>query len=129
LLDRGAVVCYSGTTAQRAQQTLEVLVAQLRDLRLGIDGDELRRLKVQIRSSLVMQQESCRARAGAIAGDWFHLGRVRTLDEINDQITALTVESINDFLRQYPVLDLDLVTLGPQPLELPVYGISAASVG
>jgi predicted Zn-dependent peptidase len=129
LLDRGAVVCYSGTTAQRAQQTLEVLVAQLRDLRLGIDGDELRRLKVQIRSSLVMQQESCRARAGAIAGDWFYLGRVRSLDEINDQINALTVESINDYLRQYPVLDLDLVTLGPQPLELPDYGISAASVG
>lgn len=117
LLDRAAVICYSGTSSDRAQQTLDVIVEQLQELAEGIREDELRRLKVQIRSGMVMQQESCRSRAGSIAGDWFHLGRVRLLDEVNDSINGLTVDSINEFLREQPPANFQVVTLGPQPLN------------
>jgi len=117
LRDQGQVVCYSGTTTDRAQETLDVLIEQLTLLEKGIDEAELRRLQVQVRSSLIMQQESCRARAGAIAGDWMHLGRVRTLDEINDKISGLTVESVNQFLANQPPRDFVVVTLGAQSLE------------
>lgn len=117
LRDQGQVVCYSGTTTERAQETLDVLIEQLTLLRQGIDDAELRRLQVQVRSSLIMQQESCRARANAIAGDWMHLGRVRTLDEINEKISGLTVESINQFLTDQPPRDFVVVTLGAQSLE------------
>ena len=118
LRDRASVVCYSGTTTQRAQETLDVLIEQLKLLRNGIDEAELRRLQVQVRSSLIMQQESCRARANAIAGDWMHLGRVRTLDEISDKINGLTVESVNQFLANNPPRDFVVVTLGAESLEL-----------
>ena len=64
-----------------------------------------------------MQQESCRARASSIARDWLHLGRVRLLDEINDAINSLTVESINEFLREQPPANFNVVTLGPSPLK------------
>ena len=117
LRDRAHVVCYSGTTTQRAQETLNVLIEQLTLLKDGIDEAELRRLQVQVRSSLIMQQESCRARANAIAGDWMHLGRVRTLDEINEKITGLTVESVNQFLTNHPPRDFVVVTLGAESLE------------
>ena len=126
LKDRGAVVCYSGTSSERAQETIDVIVDQLQNLKNGIQEDELRRLKVQIRSGMVMQQESCRSRAGAIAGDWFHLGRIRLLDEIDDAINNLTVDSINEYLQQHPPQDFDLVTLGPEPLDLP-HAISSTS--
>ena len=125
--DRGSVVCYSGTSADRAQETLDVLVEQLVDLRHGIREDELKRLKVQIRSGLVMQQESCRARASAIAGDWFHLGRIRLLDELNELVNQLTVDSINAYLESNPPGNFDLVTLGPEPLDLPNHEISTTS--
>jgi predicted Zn-dependent peptidase len=123
LLDRGAVLCYAGTTNERAQETLDVMVEELKKLAGGIHEDELRRLKVQIRSGMVMQQESCRGRAGSIAGDWFHLGRVRTLDEITEIINGLTVESINEYLAANPPGNFDVVTLGPQPLEFHENGI------
>ncbi len=125
----GCVICYAGTTADRAQETLDVLIEQLTELKLGIREDELKRLKVQIRSGLVMQQESCRSRAGAIAGDWFHLGRVRLLDELNERINSLTVKSINQYLESNPPGNFDIVTLGPKPLELSERGVSAISVG
>lgn len=117
--DDACVVCYSGTAAERAQETLDVIIHELTELQRGIREDELQRLKTQIQSGLIMQQESCRGRTGAIAGDWFHLGRVRTLDEIKEKIDSLTVGTINSYLKQNPPANFDVVTLGPQPLEMP----------
>lgn len=127
LKDRACVICYSGTTADRAQETLDVLIEQLTNLKDGIQADELRRLKVQIRSGLVMQQESCRARAAAQAGDWLHLGRLRTLDELNQRINELTVESINRYLANNPPNHFSLVTLGPEPLTLSSDAVSTTA--
>jgi predicted Zn-dependent peptidase len=121
--DRASVLCYAGTTSERAQETLDVTVAELLRLREGIQQSELDRLKARIKSSLIMQQESTSARSGALARDWYHLGRARTLDEIGQLVDALSAETINKFLHANPPRDLLVVTLGPQPLEVPV-GIS-----
>jgi len=120
LRDRGSVLCYSGTSADRAQETLDVLVAELVRLADGIQPEELDRLKARTKSALIMQQESSGARAGAIAGDWYHLGRVRTMQEIDRVIGELTCDSINHYLAANPPRDFTVVTLGPQPLEIPV---------
>lgn len=127
ILNSGAVFSYCGTSAERAQESLDVLVEQFLNLKRGVTKEELDRLKVQIRSSMIMQQESCRSRAGSIAGDWFYLGRVRSLDEINELVNNLTVESINEYLAEHPPGDFDVVSLGPEPLELKQHGISATS--
>jgi predicted Zn-dependent peptidase len=116
--DRGAVIAYSGTSSARAQETLDVLVQELTKLKEGVREEELSRLKVQFRSGLIMQQESCRSRAGSIASDWDRLGRVRTLDEITEIITGLNVDSINQHITEKPPQNFDLVTLGNAPLEL-----------
>ena len=116
--ERGAVIAHSGTSSARAQETLDVLVEELVKIKDGIREDELSRLKVQFRSGMIMQQESCRSRAGSIASDWYRLGRVRTLDEITDIITGLDVGSINEHVAAHPPQNFDLVTLGSAPLEL-----------
>ena len=117
------MLCYAGTTAERAQETLDVTVGELFRLAKGIEQSELDRLKARIKSSLIMQQESTSARSGAIARDWYHLGRVRTLDEVGRLVDQLSAASINAFLEANPPRDLLVVTLGPEPLEVPV-GIS-----
>lgn len=118
LLDRGSVVCYCGTTTESAQQSLDVLVDQFRLLAKGISQAELDRLRIQIRSGLIMQQESCRSRVATLAGDILHLGKVRTLDEVNQRVSGLSVEGINDYLAAHPPGPFDVVTLGEIPLEL-----------
>ncbi len=117
--DRASVLCYAGTTAERAQETLDVTIAELRRLGSGIEQSELDRLKARIKSSLIMQQESTSSRSGALARDWYHLGRVRTLDEVGALVDALSAETINAFLEKNPPRDLLVVTLGPEPLEMP----------
>lgn len=120
LRDAGSVLCYAGTSAERAQETLDVTLSELVRLANGIEPGELKRLKARIKSSLIMQQESSSARSGAIARDWYHLGRVRTLDELSQIMDGLSCESINSFLAKHPPRDFTVVTLGPKPLEVPV---------
>jgi predicted Zn-dependent peptidase len=119
LKDRGGVFAYAGTTAERAQETLDVLSAELRKLPQGIAAEELGRLKGKIKRSLVLQQESSPSRSGSMAFDWYFLGRVRPMAELSKIIDDLSVESINNWLKKHPPGEFTVVTLGPKPLELP----------
>ena len=116
LRDRAGVYCYCATGADRAQESLDVLLEELDRLRYGIDGGELRRLKIRAKTALVMQQESTGARSGMMAHDWYHLGRIRTLEEIERSIDSLTCEAVNDYLADHPPGPFHIVTLGPEPL-------------
>jgi predicted Zn-dependent peptidase len=123
LRDAGSVLCYAGTSAERAQETLDVMLAELRRLALGVRDEELQRLKARIKSGLIMQQESSSARSSSIARDWYHLGRVRTLEEVGRLIDDLSCGAINAYLQEHPPRDFTIVTLGPSPLEVPL-GVS-----
>lgn len=118
-LTRARVFCYAGTQADRAQETLDVTLAEVHRLGQGIEQAELDRLKARIKSGLIMQQESTLARSGVITRDWYHLARVRTLDEVSRKIDELTADSINAFLAEHPPKDFTFATLGPQPLKIP----------
>ena len=122
LKDRGAVLCYSGTTAERAQETLDVMLGELRRLALGVEEQELQRLKARIKSGLILQQESSSSRSSSMAADWYHLGRVRTLDEVSAIVDGLSAASINGYLKQHPPGDFTIVTLGQKSLEVPSEG-------
>jgi predicted Zn-dependent peptidase len=117
--DRGTMLAHAGTRSDRAQQTLDVTVAELRRLKDGISEDEIDRVKAGLKSSLIMQEESTSARAGAIATDWYYLSRVRSFDEIQAAIDALTPQALLGYLERFPVKDMVLVTLGPDPLTMP----------
>lgn len=118
LRDQGRILCYAGTTAERAQETLDVTLRELIRLKEGIAIDELDRCKARAKSSLIMQQESSSARASSIARDWYHLGRVTTLDEVRQRIEELTVPMLLDHLHAHPARDFTILTLGPRPLEV-----------
>jgi predicted Zn-dependent peptidase len=118
LRDQGRVLCYAGTTAERAQETLDVTLAELIRLGQGISDDELDRCKARAKSSLIMQQESSSARASSIARDWYHLGRVETLDEVREKIDSLSVKMLLEHIAGHPAKDFTILTLGPEPLEV-----------
>jgi len=123
LRDLGGVFCYAGTSADRAQETLDVTLSELVRLGEGVEAHELDRLKARIKSALIMQQESSAARSAAVARDWYHLGRVRSLEEIGRLVDGLSCASINAYVAEHPPGDFTVVTLGPRPLEVPV-GVS-----
>jgi len=115
--DRGTIVGYSGTRPERAQETLDVMLAEFRKLRDGVHQDEIDRTKAGLKSSLIMQQESTSARASSLARDWFQLGRVTTLEEIRREVESLTAERVNAYAAKYGPQPLTSVTIGIQPLK------------
>jgi predicted Zn-dependent peptidase len=119
LRDHAAAVCYSGTSAARAQETLDVMLAEIARLPGTIESEELDRVKARAKSALVMQQESSAARAGAIARQWYHLGAVRTLADELARYDRLAVATIEAWLAAHPIRDLSVVSLGREPLEVP----------
>jgi predicted Zn-dependent peptidase len=116
--DRAAIVGYAGARPELAQETLDRTLEEFRNLANGIEPDELDRVKVGLKSALIMRQESTSARASAIASDWYFLNRVRPLEEIQAAIDGLTVRGVLDYVRRYPAKDVTVVTLGPAPLTL-----------
>jgi predicted Zn-dependent peptidase len=114
----GRIICYAGTTNERAQQTLDLTLEEIFRLSGGITESELARCKAMAKSSLIMQQESTRARSRSMAAHWHHLGRVLSLEQIRRKIDSLTVESIQSFLDAHPPVDFTVLTIGPQPLEI-----------
>lgn len=117
LKDCGVIACYAGTTTERANETLDVLLAELIRLRQDISDDEVRRVKAGLKSSLIMQEESMLARSSILARNWFHLGRVRTLDEVAAEIDRLNPQRIEAYLDRHPPREFTILTLGPKPLE------------
>jgi predicted Zn-dependent peptidase len=118
LKEAAGIACYAGTTPEKAQETLDVIIEQFNRLSEGISEEELARAKVGLKSSIIMQSESSSSRAGRIGGDYYLLGRVRSLDEIKNKIEQTTVDSVLDFLRNNKFKDFTAVTIGPKELKV-----------
>jgi len=122
--ERGAMLCHAGTSVERAQETLDVMLTELRRLAVeGVGAEELDTMRAGLKSSLLMAQESSMSRSSALAADWYFLGRVRPLVEISAALDALTAESVSDYARRFLTLDdLTILTLGPNPLKIRLPG-------
>ena len=118
LKEAAGIMCYAGTAPEKAQETLDVVMAEFRRLADGINTEELERAKIGLKSSLILQSESSSSRAGAIGADYYMLGRVRSLEEIKQGIEATTVDSILECLRNNPFEDFTVVTIGPTQVRV-----------
>jgi predicted Zn-dependent peptidase len=115
-----AVLGYAGTVPERAQKTLDSFLHELQRLGNGALQDELDRAQVGMKARVIMNGESSAARAAAIAHDFYHYGRPRTLDELRSRIESVDLKRLNVFLDSHRPGKLTVVTIGPAPLAVPV---------
>lgn len=116
-IDQARVFGYAGTTNERAQETLDVMVAEIRRLHEDLTDDELNRCKARAKSTLIMQQESTMSRSGSLARDTLYLDRVVPLQEIRSRIDALTIDSVRNYVIEHAPQEMVLVTIGPEALD------------
>lgn len=117
--NRSSVYCYCGSGNDTAQEALDVIVEELQKIsREGVNEEEFQRMKVRLKSDLVIGLEPCSARASAMVSDWFYLGRVREMAELEAEVDALTCQKVNDALRRCPFGPFRLAVLGPNPLRI-----------
>jgi predicted Zn-dependent peptidase len=125
----GMVRIYVGTSAERAHQSVEVVMDELRKLEAdGITEDELRRAKTRLKSQLVMRSESTSSRMAANLRSWWFEQKLYGLDEVRDRIDRVTVEEIGSLLLSLGVTaNLTAVAVGPREEEELFGGVLARS--
>jgi predicted Zn-dependent peptidase len=117
LKDHAGMFTYAAAIPAKGQTTLEVTVGEIRRLADGVEEEEMARAKVQLKSALVMQGESTSARATALASDWYHLGRLRSLSEVSGAIDAVTRDDVLTYARAYRPAKFTVLVIGPEALD------------
>lgn len=112
------ICCYAGTTPDKAQETLDVTIGEFQRLCQGVTEEEVARAKVGLKSKLIMQSESSSTRSTGIGSDYFLLGRVRSIEEIKQKLSEVTVETVTQFLAEHKFEDYTVVTIGPNSVNI-----------
>lgn len=113
----GYTLAYAGTTPERAEETLRVLIGELERLRDGVSAEELERARTGLLSSLVMEGESSGGVASNLARNTFLFGAPRPLEAVKAELTAVSLESLNTYLASRPQPRFTVLTLGPRALQ------------
>lgn len=115
----GYFASYAGTTAARAQETLDVLYAELCRAGQAVTKEELSQAKTGIKSKLIIRSEQPSAQAGRVLNDLIYLGRIQSLEEVAAAIDAVSAARIESFTARHPPRPMTLATLGPKKLTPP----------
>jgi predicted Zn-dependent peptidase len=115
----GAMRIYAGTTPEQGHECLEVIVNELRKLEQeGITADEMARAKVQLKSENVMRGEGSGSRMGALSHSWWYERKLRTIQEVKEEIDAVSEEQVLGVLRRFsPLNPLTVAAIGPLERE------------
>ncbi|MBN8549172.1 MAG: insulinase family protein [Deltaproteobacteria bacterium] len=114
----GTVMAYAGTTPERAQETHDVMLGELRNLRGTVSTEELARAKANLKAGLIIGEESTGARAGSNSSDWWLGKRIRPLSEILDSVSVVDIPAVDAYLDAYPISSFMSVSLGPKAVSL-----------
>lgn len=111
----GVISLYAGTTPERASETLEVCEQEIDRLHEGVDANELTRAKVGLRGSTVFGGERMPARAASLVGDYYAIGKARTMEDRLAEIEEVDCKSLNTYLSSFSPRPRTIVSVGSEP--------------
>jgi predicted Zn-dependent peptidase len=99
--DAGSLCIYAGTSVDKTARLLRLTLDELQRLKEETVSDvELKRAKDQLRSNIVLGLESSSSRMSNLARQQLYFGRFFGVDEITEQIDAVTPETVQTIARQ-----------------------------
>lgn len=113
LQDTGQLSVYAGTGTQDVKELIPVLCDEILKSISTITPDELNRTKAQIKSSLVMQQESMMNRADRIAKSLLHKDKLPDLNDTITKLNALDIDMIEQAAKSIFAGTPTFAALGP----------------
>ena len=92
--DTGVFGIHAATGQDDVAELMPVLLNELRLISSELDQKEIQRIRAQMRAGLLMGLESPISRAGQIARHFATFGRVLEMEEIIEQIDAITIDDV-----------------------------------
>ena len=98
--DTGSLCVYAGASVDKTREVLELTMAELRRLKVEtVSNPELKRAKDQLKSNIVIGLESSGSRMANLARQQMYFGRFFDVDEIAEQIEAVTPDNIQELAQ------------------------------
>jgi predicted Zn-dependent peptidase len=110
--DTGSLCVYAGTSAGRALEVIDLVLAEFRNLKeTPLADEELTRAKDQLKGNILMGLESSNSRMANLARQEMYFHQFFTADEVIARIDAVTAEQVQIMARRLFVTDRIAVTL------------------
>jgi len=121
-LDTGALTIYAGTEPRKAPSVVSIIMEELERLRQeGLREEELARAHKLARSRILLRLEDTRNVAGWLGGQELLLGRIRTPEEVLQEIEQVTAEDIKRVAQELLQPQAAcLAAVGPLPSDGPL---------
>jgi predicted Zn-dependent peptidase len=111
--DGGLLGIYAGTGESEAGELVPVMLQELRNVQAHVTEPELNRARAQLKSSLLMSQESTGSRCEQLARQMQTFGRVIQTEETLAKINAVTTGDIRRTATRHFRAVPTLATVGP----------------
>lgn len=113
--DGGTVTVYAGTQAREVERVLDLVCREVRKLaKQGIDRDELKRTKDQMKGGLMLSLESSHSRMNKLAKDELIAGSHTSLEQMIIEIDAVTEQHVFHVAQDsFVSKEIALTGLGP----------------
>jgi predicted Zn-dependent peptidase len=120
--DTGSLCVYAGTAVDKTEKVLQLTLQELRRLKEEtVSEGELKRAKDQLKSNIVIGLESSNSRMANLARQQMYFGRFFGVDEITEEIEAVTPEDVQALAQRMfrpEAIALTLLgNLGPMKIE------------
>ena len=113
--DGGTVTVYAASRAREVERVLDVIDREIRKLaKSGVERDELKRTKDQMKGSLMLSLESSHSRMNKLAKDELLSGRHTSLEEMLAEVDAVSQQQVHRVAQDlFGGLNVALTALGP----------------
>jgi predicted Zn-dependent peptidase len=110
--DTGSLCVYAGTSANKALECIDLILAEFRNLKeVLLSDEELTRAKDQLKGNILMGLESSNSRMANLARQEMYFHQFFTAEEVIVRVEAVTAEQIQAMAQRLFVSDRIAVTL------------------
>lgn len=118
--DTGSFVVYCGVDPKKAAYAVQTVLSELHRLKDGVPAEELERAKGLAKGRLLLRMEDSRAVAGWIGAQELLRDQVLTVDEVVEQINAVSSGDVGRVANEHLVQEkLNLAVVGPFRTDRP----------
>ena len=110
--DTGALCVYAGTSAGKALEVIDLVLAEFRNLKeIPLATEELTRAKDQLKGNILMGLESSNSRMANLARQEMYFHQFFTAEEVIARIDTVTAEQVQEMARRLFIPNRIAVTL------------------
>lgn len=119
-IDSGMLTIYAGTESKNARKVGDLISAEFAKLRKrGVTKADVEMFKTQVIGGILLGSDDIENRMTSMAVNEMVFGRYRSVDSVIEEVKAVTVDSVNHYIRDVLALDeVAGVLLGPEVNEL-----------